>query len=116
MSDTLFVSRPPYDRTFQTKLVMEPRRPDSESYLIAFIKTLRSFALLRNATVRFTKCATPPQSFSSVNDSGLTLIPDTLTPKCKCGPLDLPVEPTRPITLPFATSSPSFTVKAERCI
>jgi len=52
MSDTLFISRPLCEGTFQTALVVNSRRPDSESHLIAFIKALRRFALLFHATVK----------------------------------------------------------------
>lgn len=41
MSCMLFISSPPYNGTFQTALVMDPARPHSESYLVAFIDALR---------------------------------------------------------------------------
>ena len=40
--------------------------------------------------------------------------PATRTSKCRCGPVDRPVLPTRPTSVPVATSSPAFTETARQ--
>jgi len=46
---------------------------------------------------------------SRTSESGSTQSPSTLTPQCRCGPVERPVEPTRPIRCPLATCWPAFT-------
>lgn len=42
--------------------------------------------------------------------SGLTYLPFSFTPRCRCGPVELPVLPTLPIYCPLTTFCPSLTL------
>src|SRR5580765_2568238 len=46
---------------------------------------------------------------ASRNLLGFCATPRKRTSKCRCGPVERPVEPTSPILRPRATTSPSFT-------
>ena len=46
---------------------------------------------------------------------GFKGIPFSRTSKCRCGPVERPVEPTFAITWPFITTSPTLTRLLDRC-
>src|SRR5690625_6711662 len=49
-----------------------------------------------------------------IYDNGFTGLPPVQDSKCKCGPVELPVLPDRPITGPFATSPPGHTIARDK--
>jgi len=75
------------------------KKRTSQSYLInSFVTFLHSVNVFLHYLPMFGKYGI-----------GFFITPFTLTSKCRCGPVDSPVEPLRAITSPLFTSCPTLT-------